>query len=97
VEERLATLKDHISKILLQPLRGIETDIKKLSSQIIANVDTIYCYGDLRYFIELNLENLFYRYESQLESYENIAFGRPYKIECQNILVYSFRRKQTFG
>jgi hypothetical protein len=56
-------------------------------------------YGDLRYFIEVNLENLFYRYESPLESYENIGgyFSRTYKIECKDIPVYSFRRKQTFG
>ncbi len=55
-------------------------------------------YGDLRYFIEVNLENLFYRYESPLESNENIgSYGSTYKIECKDIPVYSFRRKQTFG
>ena len=46
-------------------------------------------------FLEVELDNLFYRETSEFESYE-YDYGRK-KGNCSDIPVYSFREKNSFG
>ena len=65
-------------------------------------------YGDLKYAIEVNLENIFFRSESQCNSellgkdpYEDYEYktydGDKYRVRYSNIPVYSFRCKNSFS
>ena len=50
-------------------------------------------YGDLRFFIELFLKNIWYRNKSPFNSYQNNSNYGQYKVESENIPVYSFRMR----
>ncbi len=50
-------------------------------------------YGDLRFFIELFLKNIWYRNKSPFNSYQNNYYDKQYKVESENIPVYSFRTR----
>ena len=47
-----------------------------------------------RIYFESDLDNQFFRKDSDFESYETIWYGR---IEVKNIPVFSFRYKNTFS
>ena len=47
-------------------------------------------------FLEVELDNLFYRETSEFESYE-YYYGGKKKGNCSDIPVYSFREKNSFG
>ena len=54
-------------------------------------------YGDYvmkRIYFESDLDNQFFRKDSDFESYETKYYGR---IEVKNIPVFSFRYKNTFS
>lgn len=52
--------------------------------------DDGYEYGSLCIYTEIFMENMFFRKESELKSYES---KYKQKVECKNIPVYSFRIK----
>ena len=90
MQEKLETLKDHLNTILHD-----KTSLKFLMSQILKDVDFIdhdEWNNFKRIFCEFTLENIFYRKDSKVKSYQP-PYKRefPDKIESQNIPVYSFR------
>ena len=49
-------------------------------------------------FLEVELDNLFYRFTSEFESYEYDHWsGNKKKGNCSDIPVYSFRSKNSFN
>ncbi len=62
-----------------------------------------FCHPIKILFLEIELDNLFYRKSSKYNSYENKYQGwwddnmNTYKVNCKNIPVYSFRYLNGFN
>ena len=65
IEERLPTLKKHLSTLL-----NDKEKILYLTKQVLENIWLIYaCDSQLKDFCEIDLENIFYRKASDFKSY----------------------------
>ena len=73
--------KESLKKLIEQIVKDIDFIDKKLSTYRGNSFKRIFC--------EFMLENIFYRKDSKIESYD--------KIESENIPVYSFRYKSSFN
>ena len=92
-------MKDHISALLKLSNEEQESGLKSLFDQILGDLDWInedyYCKSIKQLFLGVELDNLFYREESEYEAYEK-DYGY-YKQKCKKIPVYSFRYLSAFN
>ncbi len=94
-------MKDHISALLKLSKEEQESGLKVLFDQILGDLDWIthyrgYCKSIKQLFLGVELDNLFYRKQSEYDSYEKEDRWGTYKVDCENIPVYSFRYLQAF-
>ena len=98
-------MKDHISSVLTLSKEEQEKALTTLLGQIFDDLQWIkggkygevYCKSLKQLFLDVELDNLFYREKSVYSSYENEHWTGTKKVTCKNIPVYSFRYLSAFN